>query len=531
MNDLISLLSWAMFKDMTHQIKNTVSFIGTVIIALALAVLLAHFIAAAFQPVRWPTRYYFFSMFLIALFCSQRTSIILFIFALPIIPDFHLQLEAVWRPSVKYFVGHPGLDIVAGLCLGLWIKKMWFHRKLEPLFERVHWILGTLVIVIMVSAVLAVMRNLEINSILNINLFELYDHLLRFKLINHPNNYLPLIDLLTYCFAILTICVLTPYLRKLSISEREKVIFIPLIYGVIVSALWGIFQSFTGLGLSETTLEYRRASFGFGAQGFQPDIHAFAAIMLLGTVGVLGFLREARGKDFYLCCFCIAISWVALMLSKSKASLVLALLVSASFMIVQFRAKGMKLKKIFYYFLLSLIALSVLLFLTKSFVWIDYFIELLFAPGNSVGSNINKALVYRPELFRAALLMFVDSPIFGVGLGNFFRLSTNVDLTHSLYMAQKGGENAHNYFLQTMAETGVVGAAAFFIAISWPFFKIERTTSVVAPAMALLSIGLGNIFSHSLLIRPNIILLAVFLALLYASVDSKDSKNNLQEVT
>jgi O-antigen ligase len=347
-------------------------------------------------------------------------------------------------------------------------------------------------------------------------------------LINHPNNYLPFVDLITYCFAILTICVLTPYLKQLDGDKRQKIIFVPLTYGVIVSALWGIFQSLTGIGLSETTLEYRRASFGFGAQGFQPDIHSFAAIMLIGTIGVLGFLREARGRDFYLCCFCIAISWVALVLSKSKASLLFALLTSASFMILQFRVKGMKVKKIFFYFLISLISLSVLFFLTKSFVWIDYFTELLFAPGNSIASNINKALVYRPELFRAALLMFADSPIFGVGLGNFFRLSTNLDLTHSLYMAQNGGENAHNYFLQTLAETGMVGASAFIFAMSWPFLKSNRPLKAIVPGMALLSIALGNIFSHSLIIRPNLILLAVFLALTYASVLSTGPKSNSQ---
>ena len=123
-----------MFKAPSHKIKNTVSNIGTVIIALALVILLAHYITAEFQPVRWPTRYYFYSMFWIALFVNQRIAIMFFVFALPIIPDLHLQVAAVRPPPVSYFVAHPGLDLVGGLCLGLWVKKMWITKKIQPVF-------------------------------------------------------------------------------------------------------------------------------------------------------------------------------------------------------------------------------------------------------------------------------------------------------------------------------------------------------------------------------------------------------------
>ena len=517
-----------MFKAPSHKIKNTVSNIGTVIIALALVILLAHYITAAFQPVRWPTRYYFYGMFWIALFVNQRIAIMFFVFALPIIPDLHLQVAAVRPPPVSYFVAHPGLDLVAGLCLGLWVKKMWVSKKLEPLFERTHWALGLLVIVITFSVITAVMRNFDINNILDVNITELYSQFVRFKLINYPNNYLPIVDWMSYCFAILTICVLLPYLKSLNVEQRERLIFLPLIYGVIVSAVWGILQSFNGLGLSQVTLDYRRVSFGFGAQGFQPDLHAFAAIMLLGTVGVLGFLKKVRGYEALLTFFCIGICWIALILSKSKASLILALLISAVFMLMQLRAKGIKLTTIFSRTLLVLTILTILLFITKNFIWIDTLGAFLFTPKNWTAQNFNTVFVYRPELFRAAFLMFTDSPIFGVGQGNFFKLSSNIELTHSLYMAQKGGENAHNYFLQTLAETGVIGTSAFILAIGWPFYKIGRISTITIPAMALLAIALGNIFSHSLLIRSNLILLAVFLALVYVCIERTNTQDNLQ---
>lgn len=504
--------------------KKVVSIVGTSIVALALAVLLAHYVAALFQPVRWPTRHYFVGMFLIALCLKQRTSLMLFVFSLPLLADFHLQLEAVLKPSVRYFVGHPALDVVAGLCLGLWAKKVWLNKKIEPLFEPVNWVLGLLVIVLTVSTAMAVTRNLQVTSLLEVSPLEVFKQLVPFKLMNHPNNYLPLVDLLTYSFAVLTICVLVPILKTFDVQQREEIIFKPLIFSLIVSALWGILQAFTGLGLSKITLDYRPASFGFGAQGFQPDIHAFAALMLLGTVGIIRFLKNAQKRDVWLGYACIALCWLALMLSKSKATFLFAAAASLVLLIMHLKHEGFALKKILYLSCAVTAVLVFLLFITKNFVWFEDLWGLL-APDHFSRTNFNRALAYRPEIFRAALYMFSDYPIFGIGQSNFFRLSSQLDISHSTYLVQTGGDNAHNYFLQILAETGLVGATAFVLAIGWPFYRVDHFSKIAAPALAMVAIALGNAFSHPLLIRPNLILFAVLLALAYASVGNAPAKN------
>ena len=506
------------------NVKKAVSVLATGIVALALAFLLAHYVAALLQPVRWPTRYYFIGMFLIALCLKQRTSVMLFVFSLPLLPEFHLQLEAVLKPPVKYFVGHPALDVVAGLCLGLWVKRMWLAKKIEPVFEPVNWVLGLLVIVLTVSTAMAVTRNLQVASLFEISPLEVLKQLVHFKLINHPNNYAPLVDLLTYSFAVLAICVLVPILKNFDLQEREDLIFKPLILSLILSASWGILQAFTGLGLSQITRDYRPASFGFGAQGFQPDIHAFAALMLLGTVGILGFVKKAQRRDVILGALCVGLCWIALMLSKSKATLVFAAVASPVLLIMSLKSKGLALQKILYISIAAIAVLGVLIVITKSFVWLEYLWQLL-APDSFNRTNFNRALAYRPEIFRAALSIFSDYPIFGVGQGNFFRLSSQLDISHSQYLLEKGGDNAHNYFLQTLAETGLVGAVAFVLAIGWPFFRVDHFSKIAAPALVMVAIALGNIFSHPLLIRPNLILFAVFLALVYASVDKAAAKN------
>jgi O-antigen ligase len=520
-----------MYKNLALPLQKLVSMIATAIVAFALIVLLSHYVAAMFQPVRWPTRYYFIGMLLIAFFCKQRTTVMLFVFSLPILPDFHLQLEAVLKPPVKYFVGHPGLDVVAGLCLGLWAKRIWLAKKIEPVFEPVNWVLGLLVITLAVSTSIAVVRNLQGTSLLDMNPITLLKQLVEFKLMNYPNNYLPIADLLTYSLAIITVCVLVPVLKTFDAREREEIIFRPLIFSVILSALWGILQAFTGVGLSHTTLDYLRSDFGYGAQGFQPDLHAFAAVMLMGTVGIFGFLRKAKHQDLWLGYGSLVFCWIALILSKSKASFVLAVLSSGIFILVLLVSKGAQLQKKLAFGATALGALFFLLLFAKDLGWAKTLVGLIFTPESWSFDYLNKVLVYRPELFRAALLMFSDAPIFGVGQGNFFRLSSNIDLSHSAYMVQKGGENAHNYFLQTLAETGLVGASVFVLALSWPFFQVDRLSILIAPSVAIFSVFLGNVFSHSLLVRPNLILLAVFLALLYASVDGGKSKNIDREIS
>lgn len=512
------------------RLQTAISVIATAIVAIALVVLLSHYVAAMFQPVRWPTRYYFLGMLLIAFLCKQRTTIMLFVFCLPILPDLHLQLEAVLKPPVKYFVGHPGLDVVAGLCLGLWAKQMWLAKKINRPFEQVHWALGLLIITLAVSTSIAVSRNLYAAGLVGVNLPELFKNLIQFKLINHPNNYMPIVDFLNYTFAILTICVLVPILKTFDSQEREEIIFRPLILSLILSALWGILQAFTGLGLFQVTLDYRPASFGFGAQGFQPDIHAFAALMLIGTVGIVGFLQKAQRRDVWLGCVCIALCWLALILSKSKATFVFAVVTSLFLLIMQLKHRGFPFKRIMCTAFGAITVLGFLLVITKNVIWLEDLWKFL-APDNFSRANFNRALVYRPELFRAALYMFSDYPVFGVGQGNFFRLSSDIDLSHSLYLAQTGGDNAHNYFLQTLAETGLIGALAFALAIGWPFYRVDQFSKIAAPALVLLSIALGNVFSHPLLVRPNLILFAVVLALIYASVDTNASKGMRSSIT
>jgi O-antigen ligase len=79
------------------------------------------------------------------------------------------------------------------------------------------------------------------------------------------------------------------------------------------------------------------------------------------------------------------------------------------------------------------------------------------------GRNINpsSAVLIRFDMARVALTLAADNPVFGVGLGQFFDLAG----TYTTIPLYRTGENAHNNFLQVLAELGVPGLLLFLLVI------------------------------------------------------------------
>ena len=87
----------------------------------------------------------------------------------------------------------------------------------------------------------------------------------------------------------------------------------------------------------------------------------------------------------------------------------------------------------------------------------------------------------RLGLAKAALTMTREAPTLGVGLGRFYELSGQY-APHVFYLMNNGKtrENAHNNFLQVLAEEGVVGLLVLLLALGHIFFAPVRPDSASA---------------------------------------------------
>lgn len=76
--------------------------------------------------------------------------------------------------------------------------------------------------------------------------------------------------------------------------------------------------------------------------------------------------------------------------------------------------------------------------------------------------SLPATIASRAVLFKAAFGMIADAPVLGVGAGTFLEESPNYgsEALAPLVYDHRTRDNAHNYFLQTLAEQGIVGLIA-----------------------------------------------------------------------
>eukprot|EP01037_Dinobryon_pediforme_P002289 gene2289-2327_t len=426
---------------------------------------------------------------------SPRAGLIGVMFALPLQPKLAWQIQQYFGYGRILPVHNAGLDLVAGLALGTLINGIWRRRFWRDTIAM-PWPVGLAMLLVTFSAIVAIARNLKQTSsffrfdILVYNLFHL-------RSLDWHDDFRPLFDWAVYGCAFLFIALLVPLLKAL--KKREYYLFIPLIVALVMAAIVGIRQSLYGIGFTAVQMLFRSESFGFMALGFQDDIHSFAGQMLIGAIGLWGLIYWSKNLPLRVALVLgvIPLSWVALFLSKSKATFALALLTQ-------------------------------LLVLLCCESWLAFIKSSLQLAGVRDLAAFNLALSYRPEVYAAGLKMFSLFPIFGMGQGEYYRQSANHDLTHSFFLSiQQNGENGHNYFLHTLVETGLVGGIVFGILLIYPIVLTQNRRALIPAAIGLGAILIGNIFAHSLLVRETLLIAASMLALMYVYAEAENDSFTL----
>jgi hypothetical protein len=158
------------------------------------------------------------------------------------------------------------------------------------------------------------------------------------------------------------------------------------------------------------------------------------------------------------------------------------------------------------------------------FSWLAEPIQLIKNKDFTSLSALGGASGSRFEIWSAAFNMIKAFPLMGVGQGNFYHLSADIAFSKSHFLALNGGENAHNYFLQTFSELGLLGMIAFVLVFTFPFIYIQNKKLLLPASLGIFALLLGNIYSHSFLVRENLLLCSTLLGLMYLIATKHESR-------
>lgn len=469
--------------------------------------------------------------FLLAIF-GRLIGFQLLLIALPLVGGLHNELSGFFGLKVLA-LPNAGLDLVAGYFLGtllLFIFEKLFDDNAVRLrhLPVVPWPIALVVLMVTISTFVGISRNIYLSAT-NTSLFGVLFNVIHFRPIGWRDDFMPLGDWIAYALGAGFIGLVLARLHGR--LDKNKIIFIPLMIGLFLASLMSLIQSLTGIGLPESLLSFRNDRLGFATIGFQPDIHSHAGHMLLGVVGLWGyfFLVKSRVSKFSIGLVMLA-SWMGLVLSKSRASLFFAMVSVLLFGLIFLWRKN---RQYFWGACAFIVASLVMLFVAigayhdvfKSLPILGWLVDFLDEAKNrdlTLIRNIGGLLGSRFEIFTAAFNMFSAYPLLGVGQGGFYRLSSVLDFSKSYLLVGNGGENAHNYFLQVLAENGLIGFAICALAICYPLYRVQDKKILWSAGIALLALFIGNIYSHSFLVRENFMVAGAILALCYSYAGSSN---------
>jgi O-antigen ligase len=430
---------------------------------------------------------------------------------------------------------NPGLDLVAGLLLACFLKtavsrvfqNQTSSKQTNFIFVSPPWPVGLVTLVITASVALAIARNVYLSAT-STSIRGVFFNLIHFRPMDWRADYLPMGNWVAYAIAAGLIILVISALRKFDSDKRNQWIFRSLMLGLAISAFVGLIQAATGWSLPEAQLQFRKDAFGYAAMGLQPDLHAFAAHMLLGVVGLWGYFLVCKNKtEKLLIALTFLLCSAGLIASKSRASLLIALIALVILGLIYFYRQS---KKIFVISLIVFLVASVIILLGAGSIpglaWVGELMAQMQSRRLDSLSDLGGMMGSRFEIWSAVANMFSAYPLMGVGEGEFYRLSSNISFARSEFLQLNRGENAHNYFLQVLAENGLVGIVVFTLAFIIPYRTCQNKRLILPACVGLLSLFLGNVFAHSFLVRENLLLGATLLGLLYSLSDMRTSNTS-----
>ncbi|MBA2747274.1 MAG: O-antigen ligase family protein [Tatlockia sp.] len=421
----------------------------------------------------------------------------LLVFLLPFTANISQQVKAIF--NLDLFILEPlSVDASIGFIGGLLFIE-WFKDTHSNTSQRTNILIGLLIsfqALIIITVANAVSRNLY-QAASSYSMEGLIYNLINLRHLGVYDDYFPLMDLFVFTTAI----ILSIRLLSLNFTQKQflDTILIPLFGATIIILAYALWSKITGIG-------YHRIDVTDGINSFFPDIHAYGGYALAAYIGALYYLNSNKLKIKLITGSFLLFSAAGVVVSSSRFSIVLLFIISLIYLIIALVKNPQK------YSVLLGLTLLLIVGLGSISYWDNRGIIKAFSNLNKASSfaEINTIFSERPEIFRANFLMFSHYPILGIGKGIFFRQSSIYEFSKSSFFAiQNSGENAHNYFLQILVETGIVGLISFGSLFIYQFFYLRNRENTIVTTL-ILGIFSGNLYGHSLLI-PNILLIVFVL--------------------
>jgi len=179
------------------------------------------------------------------------------------------------------------------------------------------------------------------------------------------------------------------------------------------------------------------------------DVNAAGSHYILAGLVSLGLMRQAAGARPWWRVGQAALV-VALWMSLSRAAIVSGALFVAVWVAGRLWARrGGELPRVSPQ-VLGVAAVAVLVALTAS---------ARLGSAAATNGSASRSLGIRAEFLETSARMFATAPVLGVGVGTYYQRS-NAFMPEGI-RAIYGRENAHNYFMQVLAELGIAGLGVF----------------------------------------------------------------------
>ena len=407
---------------------------------------------------------------------------------------FHLEFFTLDLLSIDASIG-----FLAGiLFLSLW-RRNWKFRP-EKLTEKTRVLVLLLLsfhVLIVITVAIAISRNLY-QAASPYSTKGFFYNLTNLRYISQFDDYFPLRDLFIFTTVItLSISLLSLVRTK---SQLRRNVLCPLLVATVIILSYALVSKLTGIGYNRDDIV------SLGVNSFFPDLHAYGGYAVAAFMGGLYYLTSSKtlGKIAAGAFSLLAVVGVVVSGSRfSIAMLFVTSLIYISFFIIKNPKKHLL---VFVFIALLAIAASVSLSYWGSR---GLFQDLAQVPKADSFEKFSLVLSDRPEIFRSTLLMYSHYPILGLGKGLFNRENSILEFSKSPFFEAYPGENAHNYFLQVLADTGIVGLSLFCAIFIYQALYLRNQHNQIITVL-ILGIFSGNLYGHSLLL-PNLLVLLFIL--------------------